>query len=132
MTQRVSLILALLLPWVWVSPAQAFGSCMPIYGNWCGPGHPAVGAYPPPMDGFDAVCMRHDFCTLAAYDDTGCDIAFVEELRGLAMQYGGLPRALQWAEYVIRIKAGGNWGDMPTPTPWDAWSAMDSYATPCW
>ncbi len=114
------------------APAQAFFKCMPIYGNWCGPGHPVVGSYPPVVDAFDAACMRHDLCTLATYDATGCDIGFVQELHGLAAQYGGLPRPLQWAEYVIRLKAGGPWGGMPTPTPWDALGAMDSLATPCW
>ena len=45
------------------SPASAspFG-CLPIYGNWCGPGHPTSTALPP-VDAFDAACMRHDLCT---------------------------------------------------------------------
>jgi hypothetical protein len=111
-------------------PAHAM-KCMPLYGNWCGPGHPAVGA-PPPVDEFDAACMRHDICTSGAPDGP-CDWQFVNDLRGLAAKYQYLPRPLQWAEYAIRVKAGGSpFSGMPTPTPWDAMGAMGSLATPCW
>jgi hypothetical protein len=43
-----------------------------------------------------------------------------------------MPRPLQWAEYVIRLKAGGPWGGMPMPTPWDAVGAFSSLTSPCW
>ncbi len=43
-------LLAGLLP---APGAEAFFKCMPIYGNWCGPGHPSSG-YPPPVDAVDA------------------------------------------------------------------------------
>jgi len=110
--------------------AAAF-KCMPIYGNWCGIDYPSRG-WPPPIDAFDAACMRHDLCTAQPGSDTPCDIAFVGELRGVAAQLGYLPRPLQWAEYVIRLKSGGSWGGMPMPTPGDALGVMSSLATPCW
>ncbi|QFY90748.1 hypothetical protein D5125_15475 [Magnetovirga frankeli] len=112
-------------------PAQAM-KCMPLYGNWCGPGHPPSGTLPAPVDEFDAACMQHDICTSMG-PDTPCDVHFVNQLHALGAKYGYLPRPLQWAEYVIRIKAGGNpFSAMPTPTPWDAMGAMGSLATPCW
>jgi hypothetical protein len=78
--------------------------------------------------------MRHDFCVINNGNDTPCDVAFVNELHLLAAQHGGyLPRPLQWAEYVIRLKAGGNpFAGMPMPTPWDGMGAMGSVFTPCW
>lgn len=109
--------------------AQAF-KCLPIYGNWCGPGHPSATALPP-VDVFDAACMRHDLCTASA-PETLCDRTFVTELHQLAAQTGNLPRPLQWAEYVIRLKAGGGWGGMPMPTPWDGIGLFSSILSPCW
>ncbi len=110
--------------------AAAF-KCMPIYGNWCGIDHPSRG-WPPPVDAFDAACMRHDLCTAHPGSDTPCDIAFVGELRSIAAQVGYLPRPLQWAEYLVRLKSGGPWGGMPIPTPGDAMGVMSSLASPCW
>lgn len=128
--QRRSLWLFATL-WLLASPqVQAF-KCVPIYGNWCGPGHPAAG-YPPPVDAFDAACMRHDICTQGPEPDTLCDRRFVGELHWLAQQLGYLPRSLRWAEYLLRVKSGGHWGDAPMPTPWDAFGLMSSLATPCW
>ncbi len=110
--------------------AAAF-KCVPIYGNWCGINHPR-GGMPPPVDAFDAACMRHDLCVVSSPSDQPCDIAFVNELHAIAAQVGGMPRPLQWAEYVIRLKSGGPWGGMPMPTPWDAMGAFSSLAAPCW
>jgi hypothetical protein len=124
---RIFTLLALVLAGAG-APAAAF-PCLPIYGNWCGPAHPRYGS-PPPVDAFDAACMRHDLCT-AAGPDTPCDIAFVGELRGLAAQFGYLPRPLQWAEYVIRLKAGGPAGGMPMPSPGDAFGLLSGLAAPC-
>ena len=129
--QRPTLVGALaLLGALAASPASAspFG-CLPIYGNWCGPGHPTSTALPP-VDAFDAACMRHDLCT-AYGPDTPCDRAFVGELHQIAAQTGYLPRPLQWAEYVIRLKSGGGWGGMPMPTPWDGMGVMSSLMSPC-
>lgn len=108
--------------------AQAF-KCLPLYGNWCGPGHPSRVALPP-VDAFDAACMRHDLCT-ASGPQTPCDRAFVGELHALAAQTGYLPRPLQWAEYVIRLKGGGPWGGMPMPQPGDAMGLLSSIFSSC-
>lgn len=126
----VSIWLAATLLLVAAGPAAAF-KCMPIYGNWCGIDHPSRG-WPPPVDAFDEACMRHDLCTAQPGSDTPCDVAFVDELHRVAAQVGYLPRPLQWAEYVIRLKAGGPWGGMPMPTPGDAIGAMSSLTAPCW
>jgi hypothetical protein len=111
--------------------AHAF-KCMPVYGNWCGVDYPPAGTAPPPVDPFDAACMRHDLCTAGAGPVTACDIAFVAELRRLALAHGGLPRPLQWAEYLFRVKAGGPRGGMPLPTPSDAWGILSGLVAPCW
>lgn len=112
-----------------VSSAHAF-KCVPIYGNWCGPGHPNTVALPP-IDVFDAACMRHDYCVGSPVPETVCDRNFVIEINQLAAQIGYLPRPLQWAEYVIRLKSGGGWGGMPLPLPDDAAGLMSSILTPC-
>lgn len=113
------------------APAAHAFKCLPIYGNWCGPGHPTAAALPP-IDAFDAACMRHDACTSAPVPEAACDRAFVGEIHQLAAQTGYLPRPLQWAEYLIRLKAGGPWGGMPMPTPGDAMGLMSSVLSPCW
>jgi hypothetical protein len=115
----------------WMSSAEAV-VCLTLYGNWCGPGHPPAGSYPPPIDAFDAACMRHDICTTGLLGNSKCDARFVYELHGLAAKYGFLPRPLQWAEYAIRVKAGGPWGGMPAPLPGDALGLLGSLAVPCW
>jgi hypothetical protein len=104
--------------------------CVPIYGNWCGIDHPR-GGWPAPVDAFDAACMRHDLCTAGPGSDTPCDIAFVSELRAIAARVGHLPRPLQWAEYVIRLKAGGPLGGMPVPSPGDVFGLLSGLAAPC-
>jgi hypothetical protein len=126
-----SLPLAAVLTLMAASDAHAF-KCMPIYGNWCGPNYPPAGTAPPPIDAFDAACMHHDLCTAGPGPDTPCDIALVQELHALSARYGYLPRPLQWAEYVIRVKSGGPWGGMPLPGPGDAVGLMSSLAAPCW
>jgi len=129
---RAAILACLAGPLLAVAAGQAAAfKCVPIYGNWCGIDYPSHGA-PPPVDAFDAACMRHDLCTAGPGPDTPCDIALVSELRGIAAQVGYLPRPLQWAEYVIRVKAGGSWGGIPMPTPWDAFGLMSSVASPCW
>lgn len=35
---------------------------LPVYGNWCGPGHPRNGSNPSPIDAIDAACRKHDNC----------------------------------------------------------------------
>ena len=79
--------------------------------------------------------MRHDLCTSGPVPGGACDYAFVGEVRTLAAQLGYMPRPLQWAEYAIRVKSGGSWGDMPMPTPWDAMGdhvEPGQLLVPCW
>jgi hypothetical protein len=112
--------------------AQAM-KCMPLYGNWCGINYPRAGDFPPPVDAFDAACMRHDLCRGGPAAGGACDVQFVQELRGLALTYGYLPRPLRWAEYLIRVKEGGNpFSGTPMPNPMDALGAMSSLSYPCW
>jgi hypothetical protein len=59
-----------------VQPAQG----VPVYGNWCGPGH---GGGAPPIDPVDRVCCQHDRC----YGDRGtldcsCDRDLVARMPG--------------------------------------------------
>lgn len=114
--------------------AGAFFKCMPLYGNWCGIDHPPKGTFPPPVDEFDAACMRHDFCTAGAgpLGNDACDRMLVAELNGLRARYGFLPRPLRWIEYALRVKSGGPWGGMPIPAPGDAFGFMESLTAPCW
>ena len=131
MTPTKPLALATLLLAGAAGDAAAF-KCMPLYGNWCGINHPSYGA-PPPVDAFDAACMRHDLCTASTPADRPCDIAFLNELYATAAQVGGMPRSLQWAEYVIRIKVSGPAaGIPPMPTPWDAMGMFSSVTARCW
>lgn len=47
---------------------------MPVWGNWCGPGH-GGGV---PKDKLDSLCMTHDLCyKVKGYFDCGCDKALV-------------------------------------------------------
>jgi hypothetical protein len=115
-----------------IAPGAGAFMCIPIYGNWCGIDYPPRGTLPPPVDPYDAACMRHDICTGDSGDDTACDLHFISELHALASQFGYLPRSLQWAEYAIRVKAGGPRGGMPMPSIVDAFGAFGSLTAPCW
>lgn len=60
------------------APAAAQNIAIPVYGNWCGPNHGGG----PAIDGIDAACMRHDYCTAQrGFYDCGCDLAMMSELR---------------------------------------------------
>ncbi len=87
---------------------------------------------PPPIDAFDAACMRHDFCTAGPVDQAICDRALLGELHQLAASLGYLPRPLQWVEYGLRVKNGGPWTGMPFPGPGDAFGGLSSLFAPCW
>lgn len=65
---------------------------IPVYGNWCGLDHPrSFDGAAGPVDALDNACMRHDYCVAAKGDfDCGCDIGFMNELRGT-----------RWADPVI-------------------------------
>ena len=54
----------------------------PIYGNWCGPAHPAKNTNPKPIDSTDLACKNHDFCyEQKGYLNKSCDEALVAELK---------------------------------------------------
>ncbi len=50
---------------------------LPVYGNWCGPGHGSG----EPIDDVDRACMEHDKCYgRKGYFDCGCDAQLLEDL----------------------------------------------------
>ena len=50
---------------------------LPIYGNWCGPGHGGG----PTINAVDAVCREHDLCyDREGYFDCGCNRDLVEAM----------------------------------------------------
>lgn len=55
--KHLSLILFLL---VLSGNANAVALVFPVYGNWCGPGYPAAGENPTPIDIVDEACKVHD------------------------------------------------------------------------
>lgn len=112
---------------------RAEAKCFPVYGNWCGANYPHPATNPPPVDAFDDACRRHDICWAMTGGGTGCDLAFVQELHGLAWQYGYLPRPLQWAESLLRMRSGSMpmpW-NMPLPSPGDMFGVMDMMGSDC-
>lgn len=129
---RMRLCGGLLMALLSAAPAAHAFKCVPVYGNWCGLNYPPAGAFPPPVDPFDAACMRHDLCLVGPGPEAACDLAFAGELAALAVQLGYLPRPLEWAEYVIRVKSGGPWGGLPLPSPQDALGLMSGLTAPCW
>jgi hypothetical protein len=48
---------------------------LPIYGNYCGPGHGDPTGITPPIDDVDAVCRTHDLCynNAGSSGTCGCD-----------------------------------------------------------
>ncbi len=78
--------LGVLLMLLVAAPAAARAMSLPMYGNWCGPGHPrdAHAARLAPIDGLDAACMAHDLCTAqVGRQHCGCDIRFMNRVRDL-------------------------------------------------
>ncbi len=53
-----------------------------VYGNWCGPGHPAdINNASDPIDLLDQQCKTHDLCYVDKGDlDCSCDRAMVKEI----------------------------------------------------
>ncbi|MGV6815822.1 MAG: hypothetical protein ACWA44_00970 [Thiotrichales bacterium] len=106
---------------------------MHLYGNWCGMGVPEPGTFPPPVDDYDAACMHHDQCVADRFmNKKACDIGFVNELNLLRAHYGSMPRPLEWAEYVLRLRSGGDWRGMPMPRPDDPFGVLRSFTDSCW
>ena len=51
---------------------------LPLWGNWCGPGHSGPGA---PQDLLDTACMHHDKCYgNKGYFNCACDQALIDEI----------------------------------------------------
>ncbi|WP_206426593.1 hypothetical protein [Clostridium sp. E02] len=51
---------------------------LPIWGNWCGPGHSGPEA---PIDTLDAQCKKHDLCYgREGYFACSCDIALIKNI----------------------------------------------------
>jgi hypothetical protein len=64
--------------------AQSSMMSMPMYGNWCGPGHPSnpFRASLKPVDPLDAACMEHDLCIASVGAmNCGCDIRLMNRLK---------------------------------------------------
>lgn len=58
--------------------AMAARLSLPIWGNWCGPGHGAG----PALDVLDSICRKHDRCYGSrGYFACSCDRAIVSEIR---------------------------------------------------
>ncbi|OFR89537.1 hypothetical protein HMPREF2863_08975 [Micrococcus sp. HMSC067E09] len=65
---------------------------IPVWGNWCGPGHSGPGA---PIDTLDTLCMRHDKCYAArGYFDCACDAQLKAEIDRYASRMGTRERAM--------------------------------------
>jgi hypothetical protein len=59
-------------------PPPASSGGLPIYGNYCGPGHGDPTYTTPPVDAVDAVCRAHDRCyDTGGYFNCGCDRALI-------------------------------------------------------
>ena len=84
---RLALALGVWLAGPGGAAAQSAPVALPVYGNWCGPGHPATLAQAMtlgPVDRLDAACRNHDLCAWRRGGfDCGCDLAFLDELRRL-------------------------------------------------
>jgi hypothetical protein len=54
---------------------------LPVYGNYCGPGHDDPTGNTPPIDAVDAVCREHNRCyrLLGAFDRR-CDRNLIESM----------------------------------------------------
>eukprot|EP00742_Colponemidia_sp_Colp-10_P004609 GILJ01004919.1.p1 GENE.GILJ01004919.1~~GILJ01004919.1.p1 ORF type:complete len:238 (+),score=23.42 GILJ01004919.1:41-754(+) len=76
------------------------GFNIPIHGKYCGPGH-GDGTYTtPPIDEVDRLCLEHDRCYDARYQDCGCDAMFIkglEELKDPAMSFVASTMSLWFA-----------------------------------
>lgn len=65
---------------------------IPVWGNWCGPGHSGPGA---PKDTLDTICMRHDKCYAArGYFDCYCDVQLKAEIDRYSSRMSWRERAM--------------------------------------
>jgi hypothetical protein len=64
-------------------PLPASSGGLPVYGNYCGPGHGDPTYTTPPLDAVDAVCQAHDRCyDTRGYFNCGCDRALITAMPG--------------------------------------------------
>lgn len=69
-----------------------YGVSIPVWGNWCGPGHSGPAA---PKDTLDTLCMRHDKCYASrGYFDCACDAQLKAEIDRYAGRMGSKERAM--------------------------------------
>jgi hypothetical protein len=101
---------------------------IPLYGNWCGPGHAGPGA---PIDAVDEACCRHDMCFCEdGYDDCACNRQGAADLVAASVAGDTLPggrvagpsiaAALLAAPCLCHEICG------PDPTSWPPWSCWES------
>lgn len=57
----------------------------PLYGNWCGRGHPKLGEAPAPVDDLDGACMQHDVCYCRKDKDLSCecDVQLIRDIENI-------------------------------------------------
>lgn len=61
----------------------AAAQSLPVYGNYCGPGHTDPTGCAPAVDEVDAVCCRHDQCYAEhGYKHCKCDCDLVTAMPG--------------------------------------------------
>lgn len=72
--------------------AQPQGIKIPVWGNWCGPGHSGPGT---PVDTLDTLCMRHDKCyAQRGYLSCYCDAQLKAEIDRFSHRMGSKERAM--------------------------------------
>lgn len=109
------------------SPLFPTGSGLPIYGNYCGPGHGDPTGATPPVDAVDAVCRAHDLCYGATnMFNCACDHALIANMQDaidatpcLTGKLAG-HAARDWfanAPCYCYPRACGFWGCVTSPIP---------------
>ena len=74
------------------APTLGAAASIPVWGNWCGPGHSGPGA---PKDTLDTLCMRHDKCYAArGYFNCYCDAQLKAEIARFSDRMGWRERAM--------------------------------------
>jgi hypothetical protein len=78
---------------------------VPVYGNWCGPGH--GGESGPPIDPVDQVCCRHDKCyDQRGYLDCSCNQDLLDAMPGAILNPMTPPDGKIAGEAIIAVFAG--------------------------
>lgn len=67
---------------------------LPIYGNWCGPGHGGRSYNNPyPVDVLDTGCMNHDLCYIQnGYFNSACDKTLLQYIKDNKYQMKGVEK----------------------------------------